>query len=90
MPIFVENLRMRDCNIAVDVGDAANEGKTGTLKIYVSGTLQHTSEVVLSFPGHTESFEADKDDQNHNVKAKLTAPLEIDNDTKILKFCPPS
>lgn len=87
MPIIVQNLRMENCDIAVDVGDTANQGTNGTLEIYVSGNKTCSKTVSLFNKLTTVLCPAERDGNNHNVEAILTTSDETDKDTAVLRFC---
>jgi len=88
MAIYIDNLRVEDCKICVDVGEDSNAGADGTLSIYVSGTLATKKDVKLYFPLRKECVEdTPKTGNICKVKAILRGKGSTRQMTQLIKLC---
>ena len=77
-----------DCKIQVAVGDTANRGTKGTLKVSIAGHPSMTRQFDMIYPAYLIIFdETPRDGNSHSVVATVTYQHESNSHTQLIQLC---
>lgn len=61
MALIIDNLKITNSAVSVDIKDSTKYGKKGTLKLYIGGKLVQQKEIVVNKNFKTEEFSYQRD-----------------------------